>query len=321
MPTCKSMVLTAVLSAGMLAPSFAAEPHVVGWLWFRAPIPENLKLLEDGLRKLGYEPGRNVVVEVRHVGADSRDFSDAARKLLETRPAVVYAPCGPAQRAIRAISRSLPIVAICADEKNFLGEVASFRQPGGATTGATFLAPESMGKRLELLKEIHPGVKRLAVLHSDDDWENYWRSLDTIAPRLGLTVLRIPFKRVEDLDAAFAVASQQNADAVYALPDGNTVNAVGRIAELGLKYRLATAFDFSGAVEAGGLFSYGSDFSDLLYRVVPRFIDRILKGAKPGDLPIEQPTKFELIVNLKTARMLGLKVPASILLRADRVIE
>ncbi len=322
MTNCRWIVVVAFLLAGLCAPAFAESPPVVGWLWFRAPIPANLRLFEEGLKNLGYEVGRNVLLEVRYAGADNANFPAPARALLDYKPTVVFAPCGLGQRAIRDISPTVPIVAMCADEKSFLGEVASLRRPGGATTGVTFLAPESMGKRLELLKEIRPDTKRVAFLyHSGDPWENYWREIERVAPQLGLTVLRIPFRRAEDLEGALAAALRERADAIYAFPDTAVVNHAGRIAEFALQHRVATAFDVAGFAEGGGLFSYGVDFSDLFHRVVPRFIDKILKGAKPGDLPIEQPTRFELVVNLKTAKALGLTVPQSILLRADRVIE
>lgn len=317
----RSLAVAALLSASLAAPA-AAAPPVVGWLWFRAPNPVILKHLENGLKDLGHEVGKTVSLEIRHVAGDDARFPAAARELLDAKPAVVFAPCLHGQRAIRAISRTVPIVAMCADEKNFLGEVASLRRPGGATTGITFLGPESMGKRLEILAEIKSGLSRVAFLYgADEDWENYWREIDRVAPRMGISVLRIPFRRAEDLEGAFAAALQQRADAAYVFPDTATVTAAGRIAELALKHRLPTASEISGFAEAGGLFAYGSDSIDLFHRVVPRYIDRILKGAKPGDLPIEQATKFELVVNPKTAKALGLSIPQSVLQRADRVIE
>jgi putative ABC transport system substrate-binding protein len=275
-----------------------------------------------GLKDLGYEVGRDLRVERCFAYGDNARFPALARELLAQKPAVVLTPCGPAQRAIREINRAIPLVSICADEKNFLGEVASFRRPGGATTGITFLAPESASKRLEILKEIHPNLKRVAFLyHSGDDWDNYWREIERASPRLGISILRLPVKNAGDLEGAFSTALSERADALVVFPDATTSGVAERIAQFALTHRLATAFDFPLFPAAGGLFSYGADMRDVFRRVAPRYIDRIVKGAKPGDLPIEQPTKFLLVINLKTAKALGLTISQSLRLRADRVIE
>jgi putative ABC transport system substrate-binding protein len=274
-----------------------------------------------GLKDLGHEVGRTLLLERRSADGDNARFPALARELLEYKPAVMLAPCGYAQRAIREISRTVPLVALCADEKNFLGEVASLHRPGGATTGITFLAPESAGKRLEILKEIRPDLRRVGVLYqSGEDWENYWREIERAAPKLGLAVVRFPIKHAEDLEHAFAEALRERADALLVFPDATTFGVARRIAEFALKYRLATAFDFARFADAGGLVSYSADLKEL-GRVVSRHIDSILKGAKPGSLPVVQPSKFELVINLRTAKALGLTIPPSLLGRADRVIE
>jgi putative tryptophan/tyrosine transport system substrate-binding protein len=275
-----------------------------------------------GLKDTGQEPGRTFHLERRFADGDNARFPALARDLLKHNPALIISGCGPAQRAVRAVSRNVPLVAICADEKNFLGEVASLRRPGGATTGITFLAPETASKRLEILRELRPGLKRVAFLyHSGDDWDNYWREIERVAPKLGLVLIRLPFRDAGDLDAAFAKALKERAEAMVLFPDATTAGAAGRIAAFALEHRIASSFEFPAFAAAGGLFSYGTDLRDMFQHVIPRFVDRILKGAKPGELPIEQPTKLVLVINMKTARALGLTVPQSVLLRADRVIE
>jgi len=211
---------------------------------------------------------------------------------------------------------------MCADPKNFLGEVATLNRPGGQTTGFTFLAPESAGKRLQLLKEMLPKLSRVAVLyHSGDDWDNYWQEMGRVAPQLGLTLSKVPVARPEDIEGAVAAAVRQHAGALIVFPDAITFGARERIATLPLKHRLPTAFDLRGFVGAGGLFSYGPDFRDLYRRVAAGYVDKILKGSAPGDLPVQQPTRFELIVNLRTARAISLSVPESLLARAHEVLE
>lgn len=312
--------IAAFLAVFLAVPNSVAAPPVVGLLGLGPP-DQQLEVREK-LKSLGHEEGRTLLLEMRFANGDNARFPALARELLERKPVVVLSPCGPALRAIRAISRTVPVVALCADVKNFLGEVASLRRPGGATTGFTFLAPETASKRLEMLKEIRPDLKRVAFLyHGGDDWENYWRDIERAAPRLGLAIVRLPIKSAEDVEGAFAMAVRERADALVAFPDATTYGAAKRIADLALKHRLATAFDAPLFANAGGLLSYGADPWDIWARTAPEYIDKILKGAKPGDLPIEQPTKFTLVINLKTAKALGLKIPQSLLIRADRVIE
>ena len=320
-PGAVAAFLFVVLAAPALA---ASRPPVVGQLVLGTPTtnPGPLEGLKKGLKNLGHDVGRTLLLEVRYAEGDNARFPALARELLERKPAVMLTPCGFALSAIREVSRIVPVVSACADEKNFLGEVASLRRPGGATTGFTLLAPESASKRLEILKDIRPGLKRVGFLYqSSENWENYWLEIERVAPKMGLAVLRLPIKHADELEGAFAMALQERADALIAFPDATTFGAAGRIAEFAIKHRLATAFDFALFTDAGGLFSYSADIRDLYQRVAARYIDKILKGAKPGDLPIEQPTKFELVINLKTAKALGLAVPPILLAQADEVIE
>jgi putative ABC transport system substrate-binding protein len=205
---------------------------------------------------------------------------------------------------------------------NWFGEVASLARPGGFTTGISFLSPESVGKRVELLRGILPGLSRLAILvQPDDPIAETMSELERLQPKFGLALQRVPVARAEDFDAAFEAMVREHAQAVYVLPTHLMTGQRLRIAELARKHRIATVSEFSFHVDAGGLMSYGGAMSEWLGKIIPTYVDKILKGAKPGDLPVVQPTQFELVVNLKTAQALGIKIPQSILARADRVIE
>jgi putative ABC transport system substrate-binding protein len=301
-----------------------AQPRVVGVLFFDPPEAQVTwdQLLGGGLRALGYKDGQTHVIEYRWANGDITRYPMLARELVARRPAVIVAPCGPSQRAIREIARTLPIIAICADEINFLGEVASRARPGGHTTGLLMLSAEAVGKRLQLLREIRPDMSRIAVLHdANDPIPAIWRELERLQPILGISLQRLPVGLADGLDAAFESMVRERAQAVYVIPDNRMMTETARIAELARKYRLATIFEYPFGVEAGLLLSYGASIPEVLGKTVPMYVDKILKGAKAGDLPVVQPTLLNLVVNLKTAREIGIKIPQSIILRADRVIE
>jgi putative ABC transport system substrate-binding protein len=284
--------------------------------------PPHAPTLAQRLEHLGHQEGRTFLVESRYAEGDNSRFPALARELLDRRPAVIATTCGPALRAIRELSRSVPVVAGCADPKNFLGEVANFGRPGGQTTGFTFLAPDSAGKRLQFLKELLPALSRVGVLHhSGDDWSTYLEEMRRAALQLGLTLSQYPLARAEELDRAFATAVRQRAEALVVFPDAITVGARKRIAALAIEHKLPTAFDTRIFVVDGGLLSYGPDWSDFGPRVLATYVDKILKGAAPGVLPIQQPTRLELVLNLRTARMLGVNVSGSLLARADEVLK
>jgi putative tryptophan/tyrosine transport system substrate-binding protein len=280
------------------------------------------KVFGGQLRALGYKIGETLQIEYRWARGDITQYPKLARELIARRPAVIVAPCGPSLRAIRNITRTLPVIALCADERNFLGEIASFSRPGGYTTGVTFLSEESLGKRLELLREMNPALSKLAILYEPDDpIESNWRALERLAPTIGLGIVRVPVERVEDFHAAFETILRERAQAVYVFPTNRMIAESARIAELGRKNRVATISEFSLTVDAGGLISYGGTIEEWLGKTIPLYVDKILKGAKPGDLPVVQPTQFELVVNIGTAKAIGVTIPRSILARANRVVE
>jgi putative ABC transport system substrate-binding protein len=321
-----SLIALGALGLASAAPrTFAqAKPPIVAVLWFESPAsrPGWDQLLGGGLRSVGHKEGQTHTFEYRWANGDASRYPGLARELIALRPAVIVTPCGQAQRAIREASRTLPIVALCADQVNFLGEVATLARPGGHTTGILTLSPESVGKRLQLLKEIQPGLKRLAVLHDANvTIPAIWRELDRLQPVLGLTLQRFPVKSAKEIEAAFETMAREGAQAVFVFPDERMFAEHARIAGLARKSRLPTAFEFVAGAEAGFLFSYGAIPAEFLGKTIPGYVDRILKGEKAGNLPIVQPSRFELIVNLKTAREIGITIPQSVLARADRVIE
>jgi putative ABC transport system substrate-binding protein len=322
----RDLLLSVGASAGLQPFGTAgaqSQRPVVGHLRLGSPgLMGGPDLFVEGLRALGYEDGKSLVIENRWAHGDITRYPRLAREVVERSPAVIVAPCGPSLLAIRDISRTVPVIAICADEKNFLGEVASLARPGGHTTGVTFLSPESIGKRVELLREVVPRLSRLAVLYqSDDPLDSHWHELERLQPVFGLSYQRLPVARAEDLEATFDALAGERAQAVLVFPTTRLFGETARIAELARKHRVPSMFEFAFQVEAGGLLSYGVSISEFFGKSIPLYVDKILKGAKPAELPIIQPTRFELVVNLRTARALALTVPPSILVRADRVIE
>jgi putative ABC transport system substrate-binding protein len=321
----KRLLMAGFLSALALlgpAPAAAVDPvPVVGVLWLGSTAEDPTSFTKE-LQRLGHEEGRTYAIEARYAQGDNSRFPVLARELLDRRPAVIVTICGGALRAIRALSSTVPVIAGCADQKNFLGEVATLSRPGGRTTGFTFLAPESAAKRLQLLKELLPGISRVTVLHNrQDDYDSYWQEMERAAPKLRLALTRVTIERAEDLDGAFAAAVQQRAEALVVMPDPIAVGARKRLATLAIQHKLPTVFDMRVFVEDGGLLSYGPNWGDFAPRVYATYVDKILKGAAPGELPVQQPTRLELVVNLKTARALGVNVPKSFLAKADEVIK
>jgi putative ABC transport system substrate-binding protein len=303
------------------APVWAQVP-VVGHLFMGAPQQGGPVFLQH-MPALGHREGRTFVLESRWSADDSR-FPALARELLDRRPAVIHSACGSALRAIRELSRTVPVIAGCVDPRNFLGEVASLSRPGGLTTGYTFLAPESAGKRLQLLKELIPTLSRVGVLYDiHNNWETYLQEMERAAPHLGLVFSRHVVERAEDLEGAFSTAVGKRAEALVVFPTPVNFGARKRIAALAVKHKLPTAFDTRSFVADGGLLSYGPDWfdPDFAPRVIATYIDKILKGTSAGDLPIQQPTRLELVVNLQTAHMLGLSLSRSFLDRADTVFK
>jgi putative ABC transport system substrate-binding protein len=275
----------------------------------------------ERLRELGYVEGRNIAIERRSAEGKPERLQDLAADLVRLRVDVIVTATTAATQAAQRATTTIPIVFALADEPVELGLVASVAKPGGNITGLTGLMAELTAKRLELLKEVSPRVTRVAVL-----WAPYpfsarvLREVEKASRTLGLTLNEIEVREATDLSGAFASMSAWRAEALLVLPHPMFVAQRTRLAELAAEHRLPSTYHLKEFVEVGGLMSYAPDVADMSRRAAG-YVDKILKGAKPGALPVEQPTKFELVINLKTAKALGVKVPQSLLLQADKVIR
>jgi len=274
-----------------------------------------------GLRGLGYVEGKNTVIEWRLAEGRLERLPALAAELVRLKVDVIVAPSAPYVEAARDATATIPIVFVLVPDPVALGFVKSLARPGGNMTGLASLAIELHGKRLELLKEAVPGIARIAVLTSYTGGGRALWEVTRAAASLGLQHEVVTVARPEQMDQAFVLIKERRADAILELPSGPMFYAHRqRIADLALRSRLPIMCSAKEFVQAGCLLYYGASFSDLMRRAAT-YVDKILKGSKPADLPVEQPTKFELVINLKTAKALGLTVPPSLLLRADQVIE
>jgi putative ABC transport system substrate-binding protein len=273
-----------------------------------------------GLTDLGYIEGRSVHYEYRSA-PNRAGLGDMAAELVRLKVDVLVA-AGVAAFMAKAASASIPIVFGFSGDPVEAGLVDGLANPGNNLTGVTFLAPELVGKRLSLLKEAAPAISQVAVMavptHPGEQSE--WHAWEDSARTLGVSLHLFELKNAADLDQTLAAVASGNIDAIHAFPDGVSAASRVRIAEFALTRRLPSVFGWKEYAEAGGLMSYGPDLEES-WRRIAAFVDKILKGARPADLPVEQPARFELIVNLKTARTLGLTLPRPILAAADEVIE
>jgi putative tryptophan/tyrosine transport system substrate-binding protein len=278
--------------------------------------------LRQSLREAGYVEGPNLVLEWRDAGGKPERFDDLAAELVRLKVDVIVAANPAATLAAKRVTASIPIVMVNTPDPIQLGLVASLGRPGGNITGTTTLSADVSVKQLELLKEAVPRAMRIAILGNPT---NPWHPLAVKGAEAAARSLAVQLQIREargrkELDDAFAAMSKDRADAVVVLADPMIFFYRTRVADLAAKRRLPAMYGVRGHVDAGGLMSYWANQAEL-YQRVASYVDRILKGAAPGDLPIEQPTKFELVINLKTAKALGLTIPPSLLQRADQVIE
>jgi len=283
----------------------------------------NVEALRQGLRELGYVEGKTFVLESRYGEARAERLPELARQLVGLKVDVIVTVTDVATAAVKRETQTVPIVMVNSSDPVGTGFVASLARPGGNVTGLSNISAELSGKRLELLREVAPGIARVAFLWNPDVRGNVldYKEMEGAARSQRLELQSVEVVRAEDLDRAFSAVTNRRAQALV-LPAGNPVGFEnrGQIASFAQRNRLPSMYAIKEYVDAGGLMSYGPSNPDMRRRAAI-YVDKILKGAKPADLPVEQPTKFELVINLKTAKALGLTIPQSLLRRADQVIQ
>ena len=320
------------ISGALLTASFAAEAQQaakiarIGYLGRDiAPARHLPEAFLQGLTDLGYVEGRNVVIEYRDAEGKSERLPALAAELVALKVDVIVAASIQPALAAKQATRTLPIVFASVGDPVSSGLVTSLARPGGNVTGLSFLAPELVGKHLELLKQAVPGVSRVAVLWQpgflgERMEKDLLSRAEAAAQALGVRTQFVEARAPADFDRAFSEMTRARAAALTVLSSSMFLGERRRLVDLAAKHRLPAEYPYREFVDAGGLMSYGANIADL-YRRAATYVDKILKGAKPADLPVEQPTKFELVINLKAVKALGLTIPQSVLSRADEVIQ
>ena len=319
------------VAGGLLAIPLVAEAQPkagvprIGYLGNSSPSLESdlVDAFRQGLGEFGYTEGQNITIEYRWAEGKYDRFPDLVADLVRLKVDVIVTAGTPGALAAKQATKTIPIVMAVAGDAVGAGLVASLARPGGNVTGSTTIVQELEGKRLELLREVVPRLSRVAVL---------WNPANPVSPiilkqtQLAAPALRLRLEPivgvsgVRELEGAFATISRVRPDALILLADRFLLAERTRIVEFAAKRRLPTMYPYREMVKAGGLMSYSPSYPDL-FRRAATYVDKILKGAKPGDLPVQQPTKYELVINLKTAKALGLTIPQSLLQRADEVIQ
>jgi ABC-type uncharacterized transport system substrate-binding protein len=281
-----------------------------------------VEALRRGFRELGYVEGKNLALEFRWAGGNANRLPELAVELAKLKVDAIVAQGTQATDATRRAVPAIPIVFAVAGDPVGTGLVASLARPGGNVTGLTDIAPEIAGKRLELLREVLPGITRVAVLWNpaNSTGAPQLKDTDTVARSIGLSIRSLELRDVSRLESAFAAAVQDHARALIVLSDGVLYGRRAQIAQLAAKHRLVCLAWTPEFAASGCFMTYGTDVVEM-HRRSAMFVDKILKGASPGSLPVEQPTKFEMVLNLNTAKALGLQIPPTMLARADRLIE
>ena len=316
--------LIVALTLGMLTSLPAADTQQLGSMRRVGVLSPSadffLNAFRQGLRELNYAEGQNISLEYRSAEGRANRLFDLAAELVRLKVDVMVAITSLGVRAAKQATSTIPIVMAGADDAVEQGFVASLARPGGNITGTSWLNPELSGKRLELLKESFPKVSRVAVLREAVGGASSLRATMETARVLGVHLQILELRDPNELDSAFAAMTQERVGALDVLPGLMITGYMRQIVDLAAKARLPVIFPNGQFVESGGLMSYGPSEPDL-YRRAATYVDKILKGAKPADLPVEQPTKFEFIINLKAAKQIGLTIPPNVLARADKVIR
>ncbi len=316
------IVALGLLTASTAEAQQSARVPILGMLGSGTGQTHSLAAFDEQLRDLGYLENRNIRIERRFAKGQLDRLAQLATEMVRLPVDVIVALDPPATDAARNVTTTIPIVMRVSDDPVATGLVASLARPGGNLTGLYSLYSELPAKRLEVLREVLPGVSRLAVLWnpSAPGSVRAWKQTEGAAAPRGIRLQSLEVRRPDQLEKAYRAAVSQRVGAIIALRSPLVVIHRETVISLSAKYRLPTIYDDREFVEAGGLVSYGANLAEL-YRRAAAYVDKILKGARPADLPVEQPTTFELVINLKTAKALGLTIPPGVLARADKVIE
>jgi putative tryptophan/tyrosine transport system substrate-binding protein len=310
--------LIAVVTGPRAVQAQAGKTHRIGWL-APAPNPNNLGAFRNGLRSLGYVEGNNVVVEQRYAEEGNEHLDRAAAGLVRSSLDVIVTDGSAATVALKRAATTSPVVFVSGDPVA-MGLVSSLSRPGGTMTGFAIISTELNVKRLELLRETIPQASRLGVLHEPRQRRDIIPPIAAGARSLGFELTRLEVRAAADFDGAFTTAVRERVAVVMPVASALFHAERHKLVNLAARHRMPTIYENRAFAEAGGLMSYGPDVADI-FRRAATYVDRILTGTKPADLPVEQPTKFDLVINLKTAKALGLTIPPSLLARADQVIE
>jgi putative ABC transport system substrate-binding protein len=280
----------------------------------------NFDAFRQGMRERGYVEGRNFTIDYRSADGRGERFAELATELVQMKVDVIVTRGTPAAIAAKNATRSIPVVIASIGDP--LTVVGSLSHPGGNLTGMTSLTSDLEAKRVEMLHELVPAAARIAALYDMGNpvFAQRWKEMEAATHSLGMQAYLLDARRPEDFAQLFDAASRQHADGLVVGQDGLLQASQQIVAELAAKHRIPAIYVSQDFIQAGGLIAYGPSYPDL-YRRAAMYVDKIFKGAKPGDLPVEQPTKFDLIINLKAAKALGLTIPQSLLLRADEVIR
>ncbi len=325
----RSCLLAALAFATLVAPlaADAQQPTKVariGYLGNSSPAlePDLVGAFRQGLHDLGYTEGQNILIEYRWAEGRYDRFPEFAAELVRLKVEVILTAGTPGALAAQRATQTIPIVMASSGDAVGAGLVASLARPGGNITGLTAIGPELDGKRLELLKEILPRLSRVAVLlnPANPTAALHWKEAQAPAEALRLKLERVEVKAAQEFGAAFAAVARQRPGALFIFADRILLAYRARIVDFAARRSLPAMYPYRAFVDAGGLIAYAPSYPDM-FRRSATFLDKILKGAKPADLPVEQPTRFELVINMKTAKALGLTVPQSVLIRADQVIQ
>jgi putative ABC transport system substrate-binding protein len=313
-----ALVLTLPFSAG----GQQGKTARVGYLLYTSAAAYSTRLAaqRQALADLGWVEGRNLVIELRSAEYQHDRLPELAADLVRSGVSVIVADNTPATRAAMQATSTIPIVMVAVGDPVRFGLIASLAKPGGNVTGFAFLVSELILKNLELLKEVAPRIARVAVLANPSNPAPVVADLQRAAPKLGITVIQVDVLTPDDFERAFATIVRERADGILVGPEQMILSQRHRIAAFAEKHRLPSALTDVRSMDSGVLMAQGMRMPDYPRRVAS-YIDRLLKGAKAADLPVEQPTKFELVINAKTAKAIGLTIPPSLLQRADRIIE